>query len=60
MFPQNLCIPSKLSSGLSECIFDEPAGKKIKTENFGLKFQKKLKKIITKSEKNQSKGPLAT
>ena len=29
MFPQNLCIPSKLSSELSECIFDEPAGKKI-------------------------------
>ena len=53
MFPQNLCIPSKLSSGLSECIFEEPAGKKLsKLKISGSNSEKKIKKlIIKKSEK---------
>ena len=53
MFPQNLCIPLKLSSGLSECIFDEPAGKKISksVKILGSK-SKKIRKLIKKTEKN--------
>ena len=44
-FPQNLCILSKLSYGLSECIFDTPAGmiSSILCESFRLKFQKKIR-----------------
>ena len=44
MFPKNLCIVSKLSYGLLECVFETPAGKISSKlcECFRLKFQKQL------------------
>ena len=52
MFPQNLCIPSKLSSGLSESVFDKRARKNSsKVWTFRTRSSKKNRKLITKLEK---------
>ena len=52
MFPQNLCIPSKLSSGHSESTLDKPARwNSSKLWTFRAQSPEKIKKLITKSEK---------